>query len=52
MFMPLIWVLEGVSRNYVCLNKKVAQLPSSAFISIALAFGGFNFAALTSKVAQ
>jgi hypothetical protein len=50
--MPLSWVLEGVSLNYVCLNKKVVKLPSPAFTNIALALGGFNFAALTSKVAQ
>ncbi|ANB22175.1 hypothetical protein A6K25_13365 [Alteromonas stellipolaris] len=49
---PLSGVLEGVSLNYVCLNKKVVKLPSPAFTNIALAFGGFNFATLTSKVAQ
>tara|TARA_B100001063_G_C16638358_1_gene489518 strand:+ start:642 stop:779 length:138 start_codon:yes stop_codon:yes gene_type:complete len=45
-------VLEGVSLNYVWLNQKSVQPPSPVVSKIALAFGGFNFAALTSKVVQ
>tara|TARA_A200000113_G_scaffold8394_1_gene8536 strand:- start:540 stop:671 length:132 start_codon:yes stop_codon:yes gene_type:complete len=43
-----MWVLEGVSLNYVSLNTNNSSTASPAVSKIALAFGGFNFAASTS----
>jgi hypothetical protein len=50
--LPLSKVLEGVSLNLVWLYKNPSSTTLISFTSIALALGGFNFAALTSKVAQ
>jgi hypothetical protein len=49
---PVIEKLEGVSLNCVWLYKNSSSTALTCCIKIALAFGGFNFAALTSKVAQ
>ena len=49
---PVIEKLEGVSLNCTLLYKISVQPPSPAVSKIALAFGGFNFATLNSKVAQ
>jgi hypothetical protein len=49
---PVIGKLEGVSLNCVWLYKNSSSTALTCCIKIALAFGGFNFAALTSKVAQ
>jgi len=51
-FFPYIKLLEGVSLNCVSLNKKISSTTSPVVSKIALAFGGFKFAALTSKVAH
>jgi len=51
-FVPQSWALEGVSLNLVWLYKDPSSTTLISFTSIALALGGFNFAALTSKVAQ
>jgi hypothetical protein len=49
---PQSLALEGVSLNCVWLYKNSSSTALTCCIKIALAFGGFNFAALTSKVAQ
>ena len=45
---PLSLMLEGVSLNCTLLYKISVQPPSPAVSKIALAFGGFHFAASTS----
>ncbi|MDO6536920.1 hypothetical protein Q4523_19930, partial [Alteromonas stellipolaris] len=49
---PLSLMLEGVSLNYVWLNKKISTTSLTCCFKHRPSIGSFNVTALTSKVAQ